>query len=257
MRQRFWRGRLSTALAVTLAVIGAVAAVGAVQASGGDNGDSGNNGNGHTPITICHWVPAHGGSFVVITIDEEGLHGHGDHENDIIPAPEEGCPGAAGETAVPSQTHVASTKTVEVTHTVAVETETPVPATNTPSAATNTPVATGTVSGGGGGPNLTPSATNTTIVTATNTPGGDVGADTATPTETATATATSEGVAQGQGGGVLGEQVTPLAGGAEALPSAGTGSASNGLQDVYGFAALAFAAMAGAGMLVLGKRLYR
>jgi hypothetical protein len=251
MRQRFWRGRLSTALAVTLAVIGAAAAVGAVQASGGDNGENGNNGNGHTPITICHWVPAHGGSYITITIDENGLHGHGGHENDIIPAPESGCPGAAGETAVP-------TKTIEVTRTVAVGTQTSVPATNTPSAATNTPQATGTVSGGGGGPNLTPSATNTTIATATGTPGGGAGAATSTPeSAAATATATSEGVAQTQGGGVLSEQVTPLAGGAEALPSAGSGSSGNGMQDVYGLAALAFAAMAGAGMLVLGRRMYR
>src|SRR5205814_7056114 len=81
---------------------GGVAAGAGVNANENANANAGatdntnaNGGVGHTPITICHWVPAHGGSFITITIDDDGLHGHGrQHENDIIPAPASGCPGA-------------------------------------------------------------------------------------------------------------------------------------------------------------------
>jgi hypothetical protein len=55
-------------------------------------------GEGHTPVVVCHWVPAHGGSYVVITVDDDGADGnknlqaHEGHANDII-APESGeCP---------------------------------------------------------------------------------------------------------------------------------------------------------------------
>jgi hypothetical protein len=58
-----------------------------------------NNGGGHTPVTICHWVPAHGGSFIIITVDDDGSNGnknlmaHMHHENDIIPANPDGTCG--------------------------------------------------------------------------------------------------------------------------------------------------------------------
>jgi hypothetical protein len=63
----------------------------------GNNGEqpaNENNGNGHTPITICHATGSATNPFVEITIDENGLNGHGDHQDDrdIIPAPAEGCP---------------------------------------------------------------------------------------------------------------------------------------------------------------------
>src|SRR5438132_14323468 len=45
---------------------------GNVQA-GGTVTATANGGVGHTPVTICHWVPAHGGSFITITIDDDGL----------------------------------------------------------------------------------------------------------------------------------------------------------------------------------------
>ena len=56
-------------------------------------------GGGHTPVTICHWVPAHGGSFIIITVDDDGSNGnkklmaHMHHENDIIPANADGTCG--------------------------------------------------------------------------------------------------------------------------------------------------------------------
>jgi hypothetical protein len=45
---------------------------------------------GHTPVVVCHWVPAHDGTFVVITVDDDGADGnknleaHAGHENDVI-----------------------------------------------------------------------------------------------------------------------------------------------------------------------------
>jgi len=59
-------------------------------------------GEGHTPTVVCHWVPAHDGSYVVIVVDDDGADGnnnlqaHAGHENDVI-APEDGvCPGGGG-----------------------------------------------------------------------------------------------------------------------------------------------------------------
>lgn len=40
-------------------------------------------------ITICHWNAS--GTWVSITVDSNSLNGHGDHPNDIIPAPAGGC----------------------------------------------------------------------------------------------------------------------------------------------------------------------
>ena len=69
---------------------------------------SGDNDNGHTPVTLCHWVPAHGGSFITITVDDDGsdgnsqLQAHLAHENDIIPAPEGGCDSGDAPTVTPT-----------------------------------------------------------------------------------------------------------------------------------------------------------
>ena len=41
-------------------------------------------------INICHATSA--GFYVAITVDKNGLNGHGDHLDDLIPAPEDGCP---------------------------------------------------------------------------------------------------------------------------------------------------------------------
>lgn len=43
-------------------------------------------------ITICHATSSENNPYNEITIDRNGLNGHGDHEDDIIPAPEGGCP---------------------------------------------------------------------------------------------------------------------------------------------------------------------
>lgn len=251
MQERFWRGRWSLALATGLAAIALVSAFGAVQASGGEG-----RGGGHDPVTICHWVPAHGGSFVIITIDDDGLNGHGDHENDVIPASDE-CDKDDDTTAVSTRTHAPKTKTVIVTQTTAPSTTTPA-ATNTSTAVatqTSTAVATQTsVNGFGPGPDLTPDATNTSVAeaTSTNTPEGDVGVDTATPETADIADVDDDGE-----GGVLGESVAPQAGGAEALPDAGTGSGSNSSSPYQvGLVATAFAAAAGAVTLLLRRKLY-
>jgi hypothetical protein len=44
-------------------------------------------------ITICHRTGSETNPYVTITVDRNGLNGHGGHEGDIIPAPEGGCPG--------------------------------------------------------------------------------------------------------------------------------------------------------------------
>jgi hypothetical protein len=46
-------------------------------------------------ITICHATGSATNPFVEITISVNGLHGHGKHGDDIIPAPAGGCPTAA------------------------------------------------------------------------------------------------------------------------------------------------------------------
>jgi hypothetical protein len=46
-------------------------------------------------ITICHATGSETNPFNEITISINGLNGHGDHEGDIIPVPEGGCPAGA------------------------------------------------------------------------------------------------------------------------------------------------------------------
>lgn len=65
-------------------------------------------GQGHTPVVVCHWVPAApagahqiagldgiGGSYVVITVDDDGstgnnsLEAHLGHDNDLF---DDDCP---------------------------------------------------------------------------------------------------------------------------------------------------------------------
>ena len=82
--------RLTIAAAAVTAGLGAVASV---------NAAAPGNGGGHTPITLCHFVPAHGGSYIVITVDDDAatgnknLKGHMGHEDDIIPANADGTCG--------------------------------------------------------------------------------------------------------------------------------------------------------------------
>jgi hypothetical protein len=42
-------------------------------------------------ITICHATGSETNSYEEITVNVNGLNGHGDHEGDIIPMPAEGC----------------------------------------------------------------------------------------------------------------------------------------------------------------------
>jgi hypothetical protein len=68
------------------------AAVGA-----GVRGGGGGGGNGNEMITICHATHSETNPFVLVTISINGLHGHAQHGDDIIPAPESGvCAGEAG-----------------------------------------------------------------------------------------------------------------------------------------------------------------
>ena len=53
-------------------------------------------------VTLCHATESATNPYVVITISENGLHGHDGHEGDIVPAPADGCPAPAA--APPSTT---------------------------------------------------------------------------------------------------------------------------------------------------------
>jgi hypothetical protein len=54
---------------------------------------------GHTPVVVCHWVPAHDGTFIMITVDDDGADGnknqeaHAGHENDVINPASGSCDG--------------------------------------------------------------------------------------------------------------------------------------------------------------------
>ena len=91
---------LSTA-ALALGVSGFVSGSSALAAN--------NNGEGHTPVVVCHWVPAdahgahdieapQGGSYNVIVVDDDGANGnkklraHAHHENDVIAPDDNECP---------------------------------------------------------------------------------------------------------------------------------------------------------------------
>jgi hypothetical protein len=43
-------------------------------------------------ITICHVTDNQTHPYNVITVSMNGLNGHGNHPDDIIPAPASGCP---------------------------------------------------------------------------------------------------------------------------------------------------------------------
>ena len=146
-----------------IALAGLMLAAGAVAQANGNNGnsDNGNNGADHDRVTLCHWVPAHGGSFITITVDVRGANGnpndegHASHPNDIIPAPASGCPSTAETPVATSSPHTTMT---------AVATTSP-HATMT-AVATTSPHATQT-SGVGG--TMTAVATHTAVPTSTGT----------------------------------------------------------------------------------------
>lgn len=55
-----------------------------------------NSSSAGNTITICHATSSATNPYVQITISVNGLNGHSNHANDIIPAPLGGCPGAGG-----------------------------------------------------------------------------------------------------------------------------------------------------------------
>jgi hypothetical protein len=50
-------------------------------------------------ITICHATSSETNPYEEITVSVNGLNGHDQHEGDIVPAPEGGCPAAPEEAA--------------------------------------------------------------------------------------------------------------------------------------------------------------
>jgi hypothetical protein len=79
---------------VLLALIAVgVLSTGPVALAGGTNGGNG-GGNNDGKITICHATGSATNPFVEITISENAVEAHRNHQNgeDIIPAPLGGCP---------------------------------------------------------------------------------------------------------------------------------------------------------------------
>ena len=82
-------------------IIGAVAVVALVAGAmlGASGARAEGEGEGHTPVLVCHWVPAHDGSFVFLTVDDDGADGnvnleaHAGHVNDVINPPDGVCDG--------------------------------------------------------------------------------------------------------------------------------------------------------------------
>ncbi|HLE95971.1 MAG TPA: hypothetical protein VI997_01260, partial [Candidatus Thermoplasmatota archaeon] len=81
---------------VTLfAMTGMVLMTGAVIANGGTGRGTANGSDG--TVSICHATASASNPYVAITVSVNGLNGHGGHEDDIVPAPEEGCPEDDGD----------------------------------------------------------------------------------------------------------------------------------------------------------------
>jgi hypothetical protein len=77
----------------------------------------------HFPITICHATGSASNPYVTITVDDQAaLNGHIHHQDDIIPAPDGGCPTGYTETPQPTATEATPTEvdpTTEPTNTLA------------------------------------------------------------------------------------------------------------------------------------------
>lgn len=72
-------------------------------------------------ITICHATSSATNPYNEITIDFNGLNGHGKHQDDIIPAPESGClsitetPSPAGTVTITQTPTISQTPTITTT----------------------------------------------------------------------------------------------------------------------------------------------
>jgi len=65
-------------------------------------------------ITICHATAA--GFYVQITVDRNGLNGHGDHEGDLIAAPASGCPSRVSAQSAPTSSTVVPIGKIGICH---------------------------------------------------------------------------------------------------------------------------------------------
>jgi hypothetical protein len=71
----------------------AVAALLGIASFGVAASASANGSSGFQPVTLCHATHSLSNPYVTITVDNQGkLNGHLHHADDIIPAPEGGCP---------------------------------------------------------------------------------------------------------------------------------------------------------------------
>ena len=150
--------RSATAVGASLLMVGTSLLLPSLVATAAD-------GRGQTDhkVVVCHFVPAHGGTYIRTVVDVNGIHGHGKHDKDVIGAlgaVDLVCPGPT-VSEIPSDSGSPTTS----------------------HSTTGTPTATGTPTGTG-----TPTDTPTDSVTTTPT---DTPTDTPTETPTSTEPATS------------------------------------------------------------------
>jgi hypothetical protein len=69
-------------------------------------------------ITICHATDSATNPYNEITIDFNGLNGHGKHQDDIIPAPESGCSSVQETPTITETPAITETPTITETATV-------------------------------------------------------------------------------------------------------------------------------------------
>ena len=106
-RRRRMAARASTLAGLTV-VFGA-AMTGQAFSEPGRSDAPGRPAEAPAKVTLCHATGSVTNPYVVITISENGLHGHDGHEGDIVPAPAGGCPApAAAPPSTPTPTAPAS-----------------------------------------------------------------------------------------------------------------------------------------------------
>lgn len=66
-------------------------------------------GNNAGKLTVCHATGSATNPYTEITIDFNGLRGHGNHTGDLIPAPQSGCPSVTPTQAITATITVTAT----------------------------------------------------------------------------------------------------------------------------------------------------
>lgn len=180
-------------------------------------------------IEICHATGNPNHPYVEITVNVNGLNGHGDDSDDLIPAPEDGCPGpttsTTGETTSTTAEETTSTTAEETTST----TEAPTTSTTGETTSTTAEETTTTTA-----PTTTTTAPTTTTTAATTSTTAAATTSTTAAATTSTTGATTTTAAHSTTEPTVGGVVVTSAGtlprtGSEPAPLVALGSLTAGL----------------------------